>query len=298
MLGLISLLLAAVSCPAVDAELSGDRWTRAAEAAFRTELSVETTRSAKCLGENAKVRLVWQSDEPVGVSVTWRTGETERVLRRAVAPGSVPADGLMLALAAVVSELLRETETPGPVAEVEEAPPAVAEPQAPRTAAVFARLGGALYGSGALFGGGAVALRLALPARLELDVSLGGRGAATRSTAAGSVTLASVGGALGLALKAVDFDAFSLLPLVQVEAGWVWGLAAPAVGFTAQGGGAFLLAARAGLELAFRPGAAWWALGVTVGAPLRGAAFTDGASAVASVSGIEGGVTLSAGPAW
>lgn len=287
------LLLVLAACPTVDTELAGGRWTQETEAAFRAELNVETSRIEHCLA-GARMRLVWQGDEPVGVSVIWQTGETERQLRRSFDPRSVPADGLMLALAAVAGELLREAWHE-PV--VEAASPETPEPV--RSAAMFVRLGGAVYGSGSTFAGGAIAVRFALPMRLELDISAGGRGALSRSSAAGSVSLASVTGALALAVRALELGAFVVLPLVQAEAGWVWALpASTSSTVRVQQGGAVLVTARAGVELAFRPGSVWWSLALTAGAPLRGAAFTDGTSTVTGVAGFEGGLTLSVGPAW
>lgn len=290
-------LLFAATCPPVETALDGDRWTAVSERAFRAELAVETGRTSQCASDNARVRLVWQGDEPVGVSVTWQTGATERVLRRSFDPKSVPVAGLMLALAAVTGELLNEAALTWPEPKVEVVAPPPEEPEKARTVAVLARLGGALYSGGSTFGAGAVAVRLA-PSRVEIDLSLKGSGALSRASALGSVSLAGFGGAAGLAVRALDLGPVSLLPFAQLEVTHLWALVSAGDGATARATTAITVAARGGLELAFRPGGSWWALGLSIGAPVRGASFTDGTGSVSAVSGVEGGLTLSAGPAW
>jgi hypothetical protein len=86
--------------------------------------------------------------------------------------------------------------------------------------------------------------------------------------------------------------------IAQAEVGWIFAGVSANAGATAQTRGGLVASARAGLELVFRPGASWWLLSVTGGAPLKGLALTDGTRTVAAVSGFEGLVALSVGPAW
>lgn len=298
LLGWLTALCAGAVCAPIDAELTGDRWTAATAAAFRAELAVEDARGGRCLGDDARVRVVWQGKEAIGVSVVWKRGDTERQLRRVFDPSAVDPAGLLLALSAVVSELLSEAREAWPQ------PPAlltqpVVEPPAPqRTRAVMARLGGELYSGGAALGGGDLSFRAVLPARFEASLFAGGRAALMRSSAMGSVNLAAFTGGLGLLFHLVEGGPLRLSLLVESAVSHAWVNAVGTGGATARSTTAVTVDLRGGLELAFRPGASWWALGLCAGAPLRGLALTDDAGTVTAISGIEGAITLSGGVGW
>jgi hypothetical protein len=296
--GLWALCAAAVCAP-IDADLTGDRWTPKTANAFRAELAVEDSRGGRCLGDDALVRVVWQGNEPIGVSVVWKHGATERQLRRVFDPSAVDPAGLMLALSAVVSELLGEAREswPAPPAAAVEAPVAPPPPPA-RTLAVMARLGGELYFGGATLGGADLAFRAVLPARLELSLFAGGRAALLRSTALGTVNMTTVGGGLGLLLLLVEGGPLRLSLLAESAVSHAWVTAQPVGMATGRSTTGVTVDLRGGLELAFRPGVIWWALGLSAGAPLRGLVLTDSAGVVTAVHGIEGALTLAGGLGW
>jgi hypothetical protein len=296
LLGWLTAVVAG-ACAPIDAQLNGDRWTNATASAFRTELAVEDSRG-RCLGDDARVQVVWQGNAPIGVSVVWKHGETERQLRRVFDPSAVDPAGFMLALSAVVSELLREARETWPQATVEEPAPIERSAEPLRTRAVMARLAGELYSGGAALGGGDLAYRTVLPARLELSLFAGGRAAVTRSSALGTVSLAAAGGGLGLLFHLVEGGPLRLSLLAESAVSHAWVTAVATGGATGRSTTAITASLRGGLELAFRPGASWWALGLCAGAPLRGLQLTDGSGVVTAVSGVEGALTLSGGVGW
>ena len=299
---MLAALVAA--CPEVDAELTGNRWTPAAEASFRGELKVEASRERLCLVEStardAHVRVVWQGEEPMGISVSWMNGQTERQLRRRLEPQRVAKEGLMLALAAVVGELLHEARValvPEPVVEVAPPVPVAVVEAAPsrQSVGISVRLGGELYSAGAHFGGGELSVRPLLPSRFEIDLFVGGRTALVRSNVNGSVSMSALTFGLGVLFHLLELQTVLVSVQLSGMGAHQWVTATPVAAVTGRSTQAWTAVARAGLELAWRPGRTWWALGAGLGVPVRGLALTDGASTIAAVNGVEAYLTLAGG---
>jgi len=121
-----------------------------------------------------------------------------------------------------------------------------------------------------------------------IDLFAGGRAALMRSSALGTVNLATFGGGVGLLFHLVEGGPLQLSLLAESAVSHAWVKATGSAGATARSTTAVTVDLRGGLELSFRPGASWWALGLCAGAPLRGLVLTDGAGTVTAVSGVEG----------
>jgi len=286
---------ASAECPGVEIAFRGDRWVTDVQQATAAELELETERAGLCGGgKRASVLLVWQGSEAVGIAVDLvRDDGTELQLRRKVDSTRIPPDGLSLAIAAVVGELLREARPP-------EVRPA-AEPEA-AAAPLEKRLGVGLRASGAggagtLRGGGELFGRFTA-GRFGVQLALGGGGGAAFAGSAGTVEVRLLTAALTGLVRLFGGETWG----VSVEAGaaggpW-WLTAAPREGYAGSSALTWSIAGRAGLDAAVRLGALALLVSAGVDIPIRGVAVTDGTERLVSPVGVAGYLTLGAAFTW
>ncbi len=284
----------AADCRQIDATVTGGQWSAQSESAFRAELRVEIERAGLCLvavssGEAVgHVRAEWEAQLPISLSVSFLQGSTERTLRRQFAATQLPSDGLMLALAAVVGELLHEARL------VPE------RPQAPTVSGVPARslslrVAAEFYSAGQTQAGGEVALRVGLARWLDAELFIGARAALPRASTDGEVSAMAATAGLSAIIPIIRGEQLTFGGLAGIGFGWLWFNAVAkegAMAKAAQGWTAFL---RGGLELAFRPGATVWSVSAGAGAPLRGFVARDSNSTISGAAGVEGYVSVAGG---
>ncbi len=256
------------------------------------ELELETERAGLCGGEKrASVLLVWQGSEAVGIAVDLvRDDGTELELRRKVDSTRIPADGLALAIAAVVGELLREATQP----EVRPSP----EPSTAleKHVGVGLRASGA-GGAGTVRGGGELLGRFAF-GRFALQLALGGGGGAAFAGSAGTVEVRQLTAALTALVRLFGGETWGL----SVEAGAVggpwWLTAAPSSGFLGSSALTWSIAGRAGVDAAVQLGPLVLLVSAGADIPFRGVAVTDGTQRLVAPVGIAGYLTLGAAFTW
>jgi hypothetical protein len=305
----VSWIAHAEECPGVEVSFRGDRWTEAATRRLQAELEVEVRRSELCHEAEgrprAQVRFVWDGREPIGVSVIFTRGQTERALGRRLEPAGLPADGLSLALAAVTGELLGEAN----VVLRPQAPPAVEAPvlaqhsdvsapgvDAPHLA-LTARAAGEGWSGGVVQGGGDGALAW-WSDRWGAELFVGGRSALVRDAADGALHAAALAlGGSGSAAVARG-SAWRLTADAGVAAEWAWFTTEAAAGWTGAPGRGWTLNGRLGMALAWSGGGLRWSLGAGVDVPLHALALTDGASQLEAIRGVGAYCALGGGWAW
>jgi hypothetical protein len=222
-------------------------------------------------------------------------GELERKLQRTFDPRGTPDDGLMLSLAAVAGELLHEVRQellPEPKVA---APVSVA--QAP-TRSLSVRLAGEVYSAGEALGGGELSFRFAILPRVDLELFAGGRTAAGRSGAEGTVWAQAFNFGLAALVRLWRWENWVLGAQAAGAFSTQWFHATPKEGATTRPLRGWTAFVRGGVELAWHRGATLWALAVGAGAPARAYVVRDSTGTLAAIGGIEGYLSLSGGWAF
>ncbi len=299
---LLSLVLGAgsASCSKPEVALLGARWSPPVAASFRAEWRAEAD-AARCLLEQTHIEVSWVGSAPLEIIVTWQHHDTEQRLRRLFDARGLPAEGLPLALSAVVSELLNEARSVQAAADARvgsSVEPATYVGETPRTVGVFARLVGQQFANGATSAGADAVVRWAPVGRHEAEVFIGGRGVLARAGPLGSASMAGLCGGLGYSFRVVEFGRWALHAQVVGEVTRWWARATPLGQASTRAPAGYTISARGGLELSFRPGSTWWALGLGAGAPVLGFEVTDGQQPVLTLSGFQAALTLGAGVSW
>jgi hypothetical protein len=299
----------AEECPGVELSFRGDRWTEAATRRLQAELEIEVRRSELCHEAEgrprAQVLFVWDGREPIGVSVIFTRGQTERALSRRLEPAGLPADGLSLALAAVTGELLGEANVvlrPQALQAVEA--PALVHPMSPSSSVaeaahltLTARAAGEGWSGGVVQGGGDGALAW-WSERWGAELFVGGRSALVRNAADGALHAAAValGGSGSAAL--IQGTAWRLSADAGLAAEWAWFTTEASAGWTGTNGRGWTLDGRFGMAVAWSAGGLRWSLGAGVDVPLHALALTDGASQLEAIRGVGAYCALGGGWTW
>lgn len=284
------------SWPKLSLALSGEGLLRTIEAATRDELAYEVQQAGFCVaapGERAvaQARVEWPASGPLTLSIASVGTQTVRQLSRTLDVSALPPDGWPLAVGASLGELLREARRELPA--LGGAP----EERAPSWAVGLA-VSGELYSGGQTHGGLEVFGRFSLTPRLALEPSVGFRLGLVTPAPSGEVAASFFGGALHLVVDLLSFSRFVLSAVGGARVGLVRfeGRARePATGAVAS---SWVTTARAGLELRLvRPPLLSW-LRVMLGAPLVGAAASEGGTRLTAMSGVEGGASVAVGGTW
>jgi hypothetical protein len=315
----VALPALAQDCPGARISFRGSRWRPELSERVQAELRVELERAELCSGgsSTAEIDFIWEGREPLGLSVTLQQGKSARTVARRLDPHGLPPDGLALVLAEVTGELLAEARAvvkpppppPPPVERPKPAPPPAREapkvveplplPPAPRswTLGLEARAAGEGWSGGQLQGGGDAAFRWSL-ARLSAEAVVGGRAALVRNVDGGSVHAQSLlfGGGAGFAvLRRAPWE---LAAQAELLGGPEWASSQARAGWLGVSGHGWILAGRAGAELAWRWAGARWALAAGLDVPLRGLALNEGAQPIEAVTGLGAYCALGGGWVW
>jgi hypothetical protein len=284
-----SAAAASAACPTVEVLLEGAPQEIARR--VRTELDVELQRETLCeQAGTATVTLSWREGGSVDVSVNATRDGVDRQFHRRVESSEVPRDGLALTLAAVAAELLSELNRPTAAAPPTEEQPAEPAPDSTK-AELVARAAAEMWSGGHAQVGGELALRLALFTRLEMELSLGGRGGISRTVDAGVVHSEALSVSISALPLLVRGDAVHLAAEAGLAGGPIWFTGA----LTMAG---VLISARGGLELSLNLSHAVLALRAGVDVPLRGIAAAQGDRVLFAASGVGGYVSLGGGYTW
>lgn len=297
----VSLAVGQAACderwPRLALIVEGAQVSAALEASLRTEATYEASQAGLCIVERepvATAQIEWLEAARLSLSVTSSAtpGQSIRQLSRTLELVGLPPDGIALAVASNLGELLREARRELPALRAPVPEPARSSLSIGVAAVGEAYTGGQWHGGFEAFG------RFRLWERLSLEPSLGFRFALDAPSSSGTVSARFIGGGLHVIVDLLRAGLFGLGALAGARVGWLSFEARPIAPATSVTASTWVSVLRAGLELEVGQRPVRGFVRLTVGAPLRGAAATDSGARATGMTGLEGGVALGLGGAW
>ncbi len=252
----------------------------------------------------ADVRIAWQGDPKVVVTVEINDSVTHKRVSRDVDLSSVPSDGRGFAIAIATDELVWASWVELAMKPREKAPPKPAPPrevvagietELPRGSE--SRLGAQAalehFGGGQTHIGGDAVLTVPLGERLGFDARLGMRVGRDAASEHGRVSSQALGIAAHLRYVMLRASSLELGALAGARASLVQFEGEAAERATDRAASGTVVSVRAGVVSSLELGAGiWLELGGTAGYVLRGLEATDDGRVVSGASGVELGAAL------
>jgi hypothetical protein len=285
----------AAEWPRLGLVIEGPGLASSLEPAIRTEATYEASQARLCVVGSqdvaATARLFWPEQGPIALSITSSPtfGQSIRQLSRTLEVGSVPQDGVALAIGSNLGELLREARR-----EI----PSLAPPPEPSAWGIGGLLAAEAYGGGQLHGGVELFGRVRAWSRLSIEATFGFRLGAEASARSGSVTTWLLGGALHAIVDVLRFGPFTLAAIGGGRLGFIHFEGRPRDQATGTTASTWISSLRAGVELGWVGRPAQLFVRLTAGLPLRSASATDGGMRVTGTTGVEGGAGIGFGGAF
>jgi hypothetical protein len=251
----------------------------------------------------ADVRIAWQGDPKVVVTVEINDSVTHKRVSRDIDLSTVPSDGRGFAIAIATDELVWASwvevamkprgEAPKPSAPREVV--AGVESELPRRSESRLGVQAALehFGGGQTHVGADAVFQLPLAERLGFEARLGMRAGRDTASEHGRVVSQALGGATHLRYVLVRASSLELGALAGLRASLVRFEGDAQGGATDQAASDFVITARGGVVSAIRLGGGiWLELGGTAGYALKGLEATDTGDVVSGATGVELGAAL------